>query len=106
MSSGETACLFHEPEGDFPAIHPQIEQQCAGGNRQLATWCSLRVKDRPPTDQFPKLLLPPLGWAHAAVLTLQNGLGNEEALARLFPIEQIMGGLCFVCLNRTAPRSY
>jgi 2-dehydropantoate 2-reductase len=37
------------------------------------------------------------------VLTLQNGLGNEEALAKLFPIEQIMGGLCFVCLNRTAP---
>ena len=38
-----------------------------------------------------------------AVLTLQNGLGNEEQLARLFPVEQIMGGLCFVCLNRVAP---
>jgi 2-dehydropantoate 2-reductase len=37
------------------------------------------------------------------VLTLQNGLGNEEALARLFPSTQVMGGLCFVCLNRIAP---
>jgi 2-dehydropantoate 2-reductase len=34
---------------------------------------------------------------------LQNGLGNEEALAALFPPEQIVGGLCFVCLNRIAP---
>jgi 2-dehydropantoate 2-reductase len=34
---------------------------------------------------------------------LQNGLGNEEQLARLFPVEQIMGGLCFVCLNRLEP---
>jgi 2-dehydropantoate 2-reductase len=53
-------------------------------------------------DQFPKLL-PPLTDSATAVLTLQNGLGNEEQLARLFPTEQIMGGLCFVCLNRIEP---
>jgi len=53
-------------------------------------------------DQFPRLL-PPLVGPHTAVLTLQNGLGNEEQLARLFPAEQILGGLCFVCLNRIAP---
>jgi 2-dehydropantoate 2-reductase len=53
-------------------------------------------------DQFPKLL-PPLVSENTTVLTLQNGLGNEEALAELFPSEQIMGGLCFVCLNRIAP---
>ncbi len=48
-------------------------------------------------------LLPPLVGKHTAVLTLQNGLGNEEALAKLFSMEQILGGLCFVCLNRIAP---
>jgi 2-dehydropantoate 2-reductase len=53
-------------------------------------------------DQFPKLL-PPLVGKTTVVLTLQNGLGNEEQLARLFPAEQIMGGLCFVCLNRLEP---
>jgi 2-dehydropantoate 2-reductase len=37
------------------------------------------------------------------VLTLQNGLGNEEQLARLFSPKQILGGLCFVCLNRVGP---
>jgi 2-dehydropantoate 2-reductase len=52
--------------------------------------------------QFPKLL-PPLVGPHTAVVTLQNGLGNEEQLARLFPAEQILGGRCFVCLNRLEP---
>jgi 2-dehydropantoate 2-reductase len=53
-------------------------------------------------DQFPRLL-PPLVGPRTALLTLQNGLGNEEQLAKLFPAEQIMGGLAFVCLNRIAP---
>lgn len=53
-------------------------------------------------DQFSNLL-PPLVREHTAILTLQNGLGNEEQLARLFPVEQILGGLCFVCLNRIEP---
>jgi 2-dehydropantoate 2-reductase len=53
-------------------------------------------------DQFARLL-PSLVGKHTAVLTLQNGLGNEEQLAQLFPAEQILGGLCFVCLNRVEP---
>ena len=53
-------------------------------------------------DQYSKLL-PPLVGPRTALLTLQNGLGNEERLAELFSPEQILGGLCFVCLNRVAP---
>jgi 2-dehydropantoate 2-reductase len=53
-------------------------------------------------DQFAKLV-PPLVGPNTIVLTLQNGLGNEEQLAELFSPEQVMGGLCFVCLNRIAP---
>lgn len=34
------------------------------------------------------------------ILTLQNGLGNVEYLGELFGIERILGGLCFVCINR------
>ena len=37
------------------------------------------------------------------LLTLQNGLGNEEFLAERFGAERVMGGLCYVCLNRTNP---
>jgi 2-dehydropantoate 2-reductase len=53
-------------------------------------------------DQYPALL-PPLVGEHTAIVTLQNGLGNVEELARLFPARQILGGLCFVCLNRVEP---
>ena len=37
------------------------------------------------------------------LLTLQNGFGNEEFLAEHFGAERVLGGLCFVCLNRVAP---
>lgn len=47
--------------------------------------------------------IPPLVTVNTAVLTLQNGLGNEELLAEIVRPEQVMGGLCFVSLNRVAP---
>jgi len=47
-------------------------------------------------------LIPPLLHERTALLTLQNGLGNEEFLATQFGADRVMGGLCFVCLNRTA----
>lgn len=52
--------------------------------------------------EFRRLLTPLVG-EETAILTLQNGLGNEEQLADLFGAERVLGGLCFVCLNRTAP---
>ena len=48
-------------------------------------------------------LLPPLVGQGTLVVTLQNGLGNEEQLAALLGPDNIMGGLCFVCLNRIEP---
>ncbi len=48
-------------------------------------------------------MVPPLVGQGTAVVTLQNGLGNEEQLAQILPTDQILGGLCFVCLNRVAP---
>ena len=81
-----------------------MSNPCARGRRPKSasvTWWSL--DSRPPANaEFPRLL-PPLAGPHSAVVTLQNGLGNEEQLARLFPVEQILGGLCFVCLNRVEP---
>jgi 2-dehydropantoate 2-reductase len=48
-------------------------------------------------------LLPPLLSEGTALLLLQNGLGGDEFLARQFGAERVLGGLCFICLNRTAP---
>jgi 2-dehydropantoate 2-reductase len=53
-------------------------------------------------DALPRLLGPLLGPA-TLVVTLQNGMGNVEALAKLLPSERIVAGLCFVCINRVAP---
>ncbi len=48
-------------------------------------------------------LVAPLLHADTLILTLQNGLGNEEQLAKLFGSERILGGMAFVCLNRVKP---
>jgi 2-dehydropantoate 2-reductase len=48
-------------------------------------------------------LIPPLLHDATALVTLQNGLGNEEYLAERWGAERVLGGLCFVCLNRRAP---
>lgn len=48
-------------------------------------------------------LLPPLLGPHTAVLTLQNGLGNEENIASLVGAERVLGGLCYIGVTREAP---
>jgi len=48
-------------------------------------------------------VLPPLLHEGTQVLTLQNGLGNCEAIAAITGAERVLGGLCFVCLNRLSP---
>jgi 2-dehydropantoate 2-reductase len=47
-------------------------------------------------------LIPPLLHERTMLLTLQNGFGNEEFLAENFGGERVLGGLCFVCLNRVS----
>jgi 2-dehydropantoate 2-reductase len=50
-----------------------------------------------------RTLLTPLLGPGTAILTLQNGLGNEEALAAQFGAARIIGGLAWICSTRTAP---
>src|SRR5258707_15269068 len=47
-------------------------------------------------------LVPPLLHEKTMVLTLQNGLGNEEFLAKHFSAERVLGGLCFIAVNRSS----
>jgi len=48
-------------------------------------------------------VLGPLVGPNTKVLTLQNGLGNDALLADIFGAERVLGGLCFVCINRMSP---
>jgi 2-dehydropantoate 2-reductase len=89
---------IHSVDGDF-AVRPHA----ANRPEQIGP-CDLVVIALKTTANhvFPALL-PPLVGPRTRVLTLQNGLGNEAALAAVFGPERIFGGLCFVCLNRVAP---
>jgi 2-dehydropantoate 2-reductase len=85
-------------DGDF-----HVQPRCARALEEIGISDVVLIGLKTTANgQFPKLL-PPLVGSHTVVVTLQNGLGNEEQLARLFPAEQILGGRCFVCLNRIEP---
>lgn len=90
--------LIRSPDGDFRA-HPRAARWPEEIGPSALVLIGLKTTAR---EQYQRLL-PPLVGPETAVLTLQNGLGNEEDLVRLFPVKQIMGGLCFVCLNRLEP---
>lgn len=47
--------------------------------------------------------LPPLTGPDTVVVTLQNGMGNAEEIARIIPADRIYVGLCFICAMRTEP---
>lgn len=89
---------IRSPEGDFNA-RPRCAQTPEGIGAAELVLIGLKTT---ANDELARLL-PPLVGPKTAILTLQNGLGNEEKLAKLFPAEQILGGLCFVCLNRVEP---
>jgi len=59
----------------------------------LKTFANDRVAD----------LVRPLLDGQTAVLTLQNGLGNEELLAEAFGPQRVLGGIAFLCANRGEP---
>jgi 2-dehydropantoate 2-reductase len=90
--------LIRSPEGDF-----RFQPKCARTPEEIGV-CDLALIALKTTanDQLQRLLTPLVGES-TAILTLQNGLGNEESLAALFGEEKILGGLCFVCLNRIEP---
>src|SRR2546423_10333520 len=79
--------------GDF-----QIRRKCSSSPEQIGICDLVLVALKTTANSAFEKLLPPLVGLGTAVVTLQNGLGNEEQLAQLFLPEQILGGLCFVCL--------
>jgi 2-dehydropantoate 2-reductase len=66
-----------------------------------ADWVIVTLKTT-HNDQLESLISPILK-PDSAILTLQNGMGNEERLASLFGAQRILGGMAFTCINRVAP---
>ncbi|MCX6922450.1 MAG: 2-dehydropantoate 2-reductase, partial [Verrucomicrobia bacterium] len=90
--------LVRSPDGDF-----QVRPHCARSAQEIGLAELVLIGLKTTANERFAELLPPLVGPATGVVTLQNGLGNEEQLARFCPAAQIMGGLCFVCLNRVAP---
>ena len=90
--------FIRSPKGDF-GVHPK----CARLPEEIGVSDLVMVALKTTANDQLQKLVPPLMGPETKVLTLQNGLGNEERLAEFIPAEQIMGGLCFVCLNRLEP---
>ncbi|MBM3848072.1 MAG: 2-dehydropantoate 2-reductase [Verrucomicrobia bacterium] len=84
--------------GDF-----SFTPACARAPEEIGPCDWVLVALKSTANQHLERLVKPLCDDRTVVLTLQNGLGNEEALAQFLPAHQITGGLCFVCINRVAP---
>ena len=93
MSSGLTV---HSINGDFHL--PSISGHKTSGTIGEVDLVVVGVKTF-ANDHLFDLVKPMIG-ADTHVLTLQNGLGNEELLADLFGSDRIMGGVAFLCSNR------
>jgi 2-dehydropantoate 2-reductase len=85
-------------EGDF-----HVRPRCARSPGEIGPAGLVLIGLKTTANPVLKELLPPLVGPETAVVTLQNGLGNEALIASLIGPENTLGGLCFVCLNRVAP---
>jgi len=95
----ERGIRVESPNGDFPLK----TVRCFGDSAEIGPADLVVVALKATANGALPEIIPPLLHAETAVLTLQNGLGNEEFLADRFPGRPILGGLCFVCLNRIGP---
>jgi 2-dehydropantoate 2-reductase len=88
----------HSVDGDFRAA-----PHCARTPQDIGEADLVLVALKTTANhRFADLILP-LAGPRTALVTLQNGLGNEAQLAALLGPEPVLGALCFVCLNRVRP---
>ncbi len=85
--------------GEFHLEHPQV----FGAVREIGAVDLVIVAWKATCNSHYGEVITPLLHDKTAILTLQNGLGNTERLAELFGAERVLGGLCFVCINRARP---
>lgn len=90
---------IHSHEGDFEL--PQVS--CHRSTTEIGPCDLVVIAMKATANERLLTLLPPLLKDDTMLLTLQNGLGCDDFLAAHFGAARVLGGLCFVCINRTAP---
>lgn len=88
-------------DGDFVLAPQQVRVYEDPAAMPAADLVLLTLKTT-ANDRLGALVAPVLK-SDTAILTLQNGLGNEQRLAGLFGEQRVLGGIAFVCINRTGP---
>jgi len=86
-------------KGDFKIAPAQV----AGDTHQIGPCDLVLIALKTTANAALEKLIPPLLHKDTILMTLQNGLGNEDFLGERFGAERVMGCLCFTCLNRTKP---
>lgn len=88
---------IESPNGDF-----HLNPTCRQSPQEIGESDLVLVALKSTANEHFETLIRPLVKKGTVILTLQNGLGNEESLAGIFGADNVMGGLCFVCINRDA----
>lgn len=88
--------VYDDGEATVHLPHPQIYRESSAIGPVDLVIISLKTTSN---SSLPAIL-PPLLGEDTAVITLQNGLGNEEFLASLVGAGRVLGALCFICLTR------
>lgn len=96
MQNGLTV---HSVNGDFylPSVNGHLSTETIGGVDLVV------VGLKTFANSCLQTVVTPLITEGTQILTLQNGLGNEELLAELFGPERVLGGVAFLCSNRGEP---
>ncbi len=95
----EKGLTIESIDGDF--VLPTVT--CARTSEEIGKVDVVIVAWKATTNGHFQEVIAPLLHDGTVIITLQNGLGNIEALAELFGMERILGAMCFVCINRIEP---
>lgn len=85
-------------DGDMTVPSPLIYDD----SKDLGTVDLVVVCWKATANAAAQAVISPLLHKGTRILTLQNGLGNVEYLEKTFGPGRVLGGLCFVCINRVA----
>lgn len=98
-SALESGIRIRSSGDEFHLANPIV----AADPRDIGRCDGVIVAVKATSNEFLPALITPLIGEATWILTMQNGLGNEEFLGGHFGAERIMGALCFVCLTRSSP---
>lgn len=83
-------------------LHLQVNAYASAANMPTCDWLLVGAKATSNAELAP--LIAQAAAPGAKVVLLQNGLGVEDQLRPALPDDlHLLGGLCFICVNREAP---